>query len=86
MLLFFPGVRRVDGMENAVAKLRRQLASVNHLEQEEIAALATELAAPESEPTGATVPFDSEVLVLFQLLPADASQLGILPFLYVSIQ
>lgn len=72
--------------KKAVAKLRRLLASVNHWEREEIAALATELAAAETEPAGATVPFDSEVLVLFQPLPADVSQLGILPFLYVRIQ
>ena len=55
------------------------------MEREEIVALAAELASAESESAGDTVPVDSEVLVLFQPLPADASQLGILPFLYASV-
>lgn len=55
------------------------------MERADIVALATELASAESKPVGDTVSFDSDVLVLFQPLPADAMQLGILPFLYVSI-
>lgn len=77
--------RRVVKDKKAMAKLRRQLARVRHMEREEIVALAAELASAESESAGDTVPVDSEVLVLFQPLPADASQLGILPFLYVSV-
>lgn len=77
--------RRVVKDKKAVAKLRSQLASVRHMEREEIVALATELASAESEPAGDIVPVDSEVLVLFHPLPADVTQLGVLPFLYVSI-
>lgn len=62
---------RVVTDKKAVAKLRRQLASVAHMERAEIVALATELASAESKPVGDTVSFDSEVLVLFQPLPTD---------------
>ena len=72
--------------KKAVEKLRRRLAGVNHMTREEIVALATELAASESEPAADTVPFDSEVLVLFTPLPADVAQSELLPFLYVSLK
>lgn len=59
--------RRVVTNKKVVAKLRCRLASVAHMEREEIDALATELALAESAPAGDTVSFDSDVLVLFHL-------------------